>query len=163
MTLPFAALADTEKKRIGPPPSSDEMDHRKIWSPPLFIEGKKISHPAFDVLRSRWPDDNSQLSLCDIDLYFDAQHPQFPFPHWIEVKSPHYAFKVQGIESGHDLASPMTIDMPRRPPELIRPTEKTPSSWTLHVRAPLYHDALHLYAVDLTADAATPHRYPAPL
>lgn len=162
LTLPFTPLADSQKKKIGLQPASDEGDHRKIWNPPLIIEGKKIHNPLFDILRTRWPDDSSQLALCDIDLYFDAVHSSFPFPYWIEVKSPHYAFKVRGIESGHDLASPVTKDMPRRPPEISKATEKTPAFWTIHLYAPLYHHAFHLFAIDLSSELrppiAIPHR-----
>lgn len=162
LTLPFTVLADAQKKKIGPPPAAGETDHRKTWSPPLILEGKKINRPLFDVLRSRWPDDNTQLSSCAIDLYFDAEHPQFPFPYWIEVKSPHYALKIQTIASGHDLPSPLVLDMPRRPPEIIGVTQKTSKSWSLPLRVPLYHDALHLFAIDLTTPSRTtlaiPHR-----
>jgi hypothetical protein len=162
LTLPFSRLLDAQKKKIGPPPAAGETDHRKTWAPPLIIEGKKISRPAFDVLRSLWPDDNSQLSSCAIDLYFDAEHAQFPFPYWIEVKSPHYAFKIQTFDSGHDLPSPLSQDIPRRPPEILGSTQKTSGTWTLPLSIPLYHDALHLYAIDLTASSrnaiAIPHR-----
>jgi hypothetical protein len=162
LTLPFSPLPDSEKKKIGPPPAPDERDYRKLWSPPLIIEGKKMPRPAFEVMHTRWPEDTSQLSLCHIDLYFDAVRPSFPFPYWIEVKSPHYAFKVQTIESGHDLVSPMTREMPRRPPEILKTTEKSASLWTIPLRAPPYHDTLHLFAIDLTSESRTaieiPHR-----
>jgi hypothetical protein len=163
LTLPFVSVPEAEKKKIGPPPDLDETDHRKTWNPPLIIEGKRVDHPAFEVLHTRWPHDSSHLSLCDIEVYYDTAHPYFPFPHWIEVKSPHYALKVRGIESGHDIKSPMQMDMPRRPPELIRPTEKTHFSWNIHLNAPLYHESVHLFAIDLNTESRTtitiPHHF----
>jgi hypothetical protein len=162
LALPLFLVPDSEKKRIGPPPQSGESDHRKIWSPTLVIEGKKIAQPLFDVLRTRWPEDSSPLSLCPIDLYFDHSHPSFPFPYWIDVKSPHYAFKVRAVDSGHGLISPMKKEMPRRPPEIVKATEKSATVWTIYLQAPLYHDQLHLFAIDMNSAARTsieiPHR-----
>lgn len=163
LNLSFTPVPDQEKKKIGPPPAAGETDHRKIWNPPLVIEGKKIEKPSFEVIHTRWPDDSSQLALCDIDLYFDASHPDFPFPYWIEIKSPHYTFKVHTIESGHHLASPIKMDMPRRPPALLGPAQKTKASWTIPLRAALYHEHFSLFAVDLNSDShppiLIPHRF----
>lgn len=161
LTLPFLSVSDSEKKKIGPSPAAGETDHRKIWNPPLVIEGKKIDKPSFDVLRTRWPDDSSPLALCHIDLYFDASHPHFPFPYWIEVQSPHYAFKMRSIESGHNLTSPMALQVPRRPPVLLGPAQKTQTIWTIPLRAALYHEAVHLFAIDLSEPhppISIPHR-----
>lgn len=160
-TLNFSSVSDAQKKKIGPQPSPGEVDHRKLWKPALIIESKKNANPVFEVVQACWPDDNSQLALCRIDLYFDAEHPSFAFPYWIEVKSSHYSFKVRSIESGHDLSSPIAMGMPHRPPELTGPTKKTRSCWTLPLQAPLYHDSLHLFAVDLASQAhiPIPHRF----
>jgi hypothetical protein len=153
-TLPFFSLETDKKKKIGPPPATGESDHRKIWSPPLIIDGKKMQNPHFDVLRTSWPDDGSQLSSCEIDLYFDTSNRSFPFPHWIEIQSPHYNFKIRVIESGQGLSSPVTLDMPHRSPVFTQQTIKTASAWIIPLLSPSYHHPLTLYAIDLSANNA---------
>jgi hypothetical protein len=103
--LELEPTPDQERKRIGPKTSS-ESDQRKIWSPPLIQDGKKHKEPAFAVMHTHWPSDTSPLSGCRIELYFDSKRPSFPFPYWIEVKSPHYAYKVRIVDSGHHLNLP---------------------------------------------------------
>jgi len=103
--LELQATPDQERKRIGPKTTS-EIDQRKIWSPPLIHEGKKCKEPTFAVMHTHWPSDTSPLSGCRIELYFDSKRPTFPFPYWIEIKSPHYAYKVRIVDSGHHLTLP---------------------------------------------------------
>lgn len=106
-TLPLTSVPPTERKKIGPKPSGGEQDHRAFWNPPLVIEGKKITKPAFETFKGQWPNDGSPLALCFIELYF-AKTPDAPaFPCWIEVQSPHYTFKMRTIDAGKELASPM--------------------------------------------------------
>ena len=104
--LELEVTPDKERKRIGHK-SASEIDQRKMWSPPLIHEGKKCKQPTFSVMHTTWPADTSSLSGCRIELYFDALRTSFPFPYWIEVKSPHYAYKVRVIDSGHHLSSPL--------------------------------------------------------
>lgn len=103
--LELKATPDQERKRIGPK-NPNEIDQRKMWSPSLIFEGKKCKEPAFSVMHTHWPSDNSPLSGCRIELYFDGMRASFPFPYWIEVKSPHYAYKVRIVDSGRHLTSP---------------------------------------------------------
>ena len=56
LTLPLNAVSEKERKKIGPQPSPGESDQRSPWNPPLIVEGKKIDKPAFDVLKTKWPD-----------------------------------------------------------------------------------------------------------
>lgn len=106
LQLDLQMTPEKERKRIGPK-SSGETDRRKIWSPALICEGKKSECAAFTVMHTYWPEDDSPLSGCRIELYFDQARPAFPFPYWIEVKSPHYAYKVRAVDSGHHLTSPL--------------------------------------------------------
>ncbi len=146
--LPLSLVPDKERKKIGPAPNPGEQDLRALWNPQLVIEGKKIEKPSFDVFKTRWPQDQSRLSLCAIELYFSKQDSQFPFPYWLEVQSPHYTFKMRAIDSGHGLVSSMPGTMPRRPPQILGLTQKTDAEWIIRVRTPAYFQKLHLFARD---------------
>lgn len=104
-SLPLARLEASQRKRIGPPPPSGETDRRSLWIPPVFIEGKKIDKPLLEVFKSKWPEDDTPLSRCEIHLYFDTNRPSFLFPCWIEVKSPHYTQHLKVVDSGTELIS----------------------------------------------------------
>ncbi|MBS0620885.1 MAG: hypothetical protein JSS61_05455 [Verrucomicrobia bacterium] len=111
-SLPLRPVQDKERKRIGRAPSGD-ADHRPLWNPPLVEGGKKALNPSFEVWKTRWPDDGSLLALCQIELYFSKGG--FPLPYWIEVQSPHYAFKMRTVDSGHKMTSPRPLSIPKRP------------------------------------------------
>lgn len=149
--LPLDEVHETERKKIGPAPASGEPDHRPLWNPPVIVGGKKMGKPEIEVLKTRWPKDDSLLSLCAIELYF-SNHP---FPYWLEIKSPHYSFKMRTIDSGHHLTSPIPGAMPHRSPELLGSAIKTKSHWKLPIQTPSYYASLKLYARDVTDPSAT--------
>ena len=153
LKLSLSPISEKERKKIGPQPISGEPDQRALWNPTLVIEGEKIEKPTFDVLKTKWPDDGSRLAQCSIELYFSKQHPDFPFPYWLEVHSPHYAFKMRTIDSGHGLISAMSGPMPHRAPQFASMTHKGTKSWKIVVQTPAYFKKLHLFAIDLTSDS----------
>lgn len=155
LTLPLHPLSSDQRKKIGVPPASGEADQRALWNPPLVIAGKKLEKPAFDVLKTVWPDDGSRLALCAIELYFSKQDPAFPFPYWLEVQSPHYSFKMRTVDSGHGLVSPMSGLMPHRSPQFLGNTQKGKQSWKILVRTPRYFQNLRLFALDYTQPTKT--------
>jgi hypothetical protein len=105
LSLPLIKADPTQRKRIGPPPATGETDRRGFWNPPLVVEGKKQDKPSVTVFTTKWPEDETPLSLCDIELYFDSTRPDFLFPCWIEVKSPHYSHHLRVVDSGSNLQS----------------------------------------------------------
>src|SRR5262249_47264345 len=123
LSLPLTATPTDQRRRIGPAPVDAKEDHRALWLPPIVIDGKKQDRPQIEALKTRWSKDSSELSECDVELYFDAAHPQFPFPHWIEIKGDHYTLKVRGINSGSKLSSPLH-PMPYRSPEFVGGAQK---------------------------------------
>jgi hypothetical protein len=153
LTLSLNSISEKERKKIGPQPAHGEIDQRSIWNPPLIIEGKKIDKPSFAVFKTKWPDDGSRLALCTVELYFSKDHPTFPFPFWLEVQSPHYAFKMRAVDSGKGLVSPMTGAMPHRSPQIMSNTQKSKSYWKLLVQTPRYFQKLHLFVLDLTSQS----------
>ncbi len=109
LSLPFRPTRDNERKRVGPAPMPGEIDRRKLWKPQLTREGKKSKGAEYEVLRSKWPADKTQLAGCIIEFYLDAANPTFAFPHWIEVQHPHFTFKIRAIDSGSSVSSPMPL------------------------------------------------------
>jgi hypothetical protein len=153
LTLHFDEVPEKERKKIGPSPAHNEEDRRALWNPPLVLEGKRMTRPSFDVLKAQWPDDGSRLGHCSIELYFAKATPDFPFPYWLEVQSPHYAFKMRTIDSGHSLFSPIADPMPHRLPQILGLAQKGVDRWKLSIKTPLYFQKLHLFVVDLTGES----------
>jgi hypothetical protein len=149
-SLQLTLVSNKERKKIGPPPLGNEEDRRALWNPPLIVEGKKIAKPYFEVLKAQWPDDGSRLSRCDLELYFAKD---FPFPYWLEVQSPHYAFKMRTIDSGHALFSPMAGPMPHRTPHILGLAQKGADRWKLSIKTPVYFQKLQLFVIDLTGES----------
>jgi hypothetical protein len=151
LMLPLFPVPLFERKKIGPQVATEEEDRRAIWTPPLFVEGKKIPNPTFDVLKTQWPNDGSHLSLSRIELYFAKDRPHFPFPYWLEVHSPHYTFKMRAIDSGTQLSSCMPGPMPHRPPQILGSSHRGKESWKLFIQTPPYFQSIHLFVIDLSA------------
>lgn len=108
LALSFMPIEQTQRKKIGPPPLAGETDHRKIWNPPLFFEGKKIKDPQFEVWETRWPKDESALSGCLLELYFDQKNG-VGFPYWIEFKTTALQLHLQVVDSGKGMNSPISV------------------------------------------------------
>lgn len=92
-----------ERKKIGPPPMPGEVDHRSIWNPPFYHEGKKRSL-TFDAYEIEWPKDSSELSQKKITAYFDRSELT-PFPVWVQISNDHMAVYAREIDSGKGLVS----------------------------------------------------------
>ncbi|MBS0607255.1 MAG: hypothetical protein JSR57_09920 [Verrucomicrobia bacterium] len=150
LCLPLTKLSNADRRKIGPQPQSHEEDRRAVWNPPLTVEGKKQPKPQFDVWKGVWPEDGTQMGKCIVELYFSKDDPAFPFPYWIEVKSPHYAFKLRSVDSGSGIASAYTGAMPHRPPQFASPLQKIEGAYRLSINSPLYYQTFHLYAIDLS-------------
>ena len=104
--LPFAPIAESEMRRIGPAPK-EGFDTRKIWNPPLYFEGKKEVSPKFTPVRITYPKDGSPLSGKRIELFFNSSDATFPFPYWGQVTDDsEAALKFRVINSGRNLPSP---------------------------------------------------------
>lgn len=115
LSLPLTKLKLAERRKIGSKPISSEDDTRALWNPPLIFQGKKQAKPQFDVWKGTWPEDETPMSQCHVELYFSQQNETFPFPYWIEVKSPHYTFKMRTVDSGTGIEPHYTGPIPRRP------------------------------------------------
>lgn len=102
-------VAEEDLKRIGAPPLEGEMDHRKIWLPKIIFDGKEIN-PPLRVFRTDWPRDTSELSGKPIDLYLAEKEAITYLPYWIEIIGKTGRLKIAALDSGRNLASPVSLE-----------------------------------------------------
>ena len=148
LALNLKPTPEDKRQRIGPPPSVEEIDHRAFWNPSVMFEGKQIKKPSLTSWIGRWPNDKSILSNCEIELYFS----DFPFPYWIDMKSPHYRVSISTVDSGHHLHSPMP-PMPQGPPEFIGRASWKSKKIELKLKCPSPDQILNLCIFDLSSDS----------
>lgn len=148
LKLPFTKVKDFERKKIGPPPLEGEKDVRKVWNPPLVVEGKKIEKAQFEVFETLWPEDASELAGEKVVLYFD-QTLRFPLPFWIDIHTSHATFSFQVIDSGSHLPSHHR-SLPKRVPEFLGAPSQTEAGLVLSLKSPKYYRSFELFAVDVT-------------
>lgn len=117
ISLPLENIPLADRKRIGPKPSSDMLDTRKLWNPPKILNGKKYKNNHFEMMHTKWPKDDSDLSGREIDVYFDTEQPLFPFPYWIEIGDGHNVFKIHVIDSGYSTFFPFKT-LPTKSPSI---------------------------------------------
>lgn len=113
LALPMNRIPKSKCRKIGSPPSGDEIDNRPLWKPALIVNGKKQDGGNFIAYESQWPKDESVLSLSHILLYYSED--SFPFPFWTEVSSGYYTLRISTIDSGRNLIS-TSPKMPRKMP-----------------------------------------------
>jgi len=107
LQMPLTEVPISERRKIGLPPASGEMDTRKVWSPPVCFEGKRIYSTNFDVYKTSWPKDQTNLSESVITFYFDNK-TNFSMPFWIQIDTSHMQIALRTIDSGSFLVSPKT-------------------------------------------------------
>lgn len=152
ITLPLSKTPEGQKRRIGPPPAPGEMDHRHIWYPAMIFEGKKVDKPSYEVWHGIWPNDDTLLSGCKIELYFGQGKQSFPFPYWIDISNANYTYKIRVVDSGRGLLSPFSGSIPHRPPEFIGKIQNLGETFRLTLKAPVYYKKFALFAIDLTVN-----------
>lgn len=119
LNLRLYKVSESNRKRIGPK-SGGDLDFRKIWHPPMIVNGHQIHGVPFDAWHTTWPNDGSDLSGKSIDVYL-PQHPQMYlsyFPYWLQITGTVGKAKIRIIDSGKQLVSPKA-SLPRRPPEFL--------------------------------------------
>jgi hypothetical protein len=148
LNLPMKPISADKRKKIGPAPLADEPDVRKIWNPPLVIDGLKVENASFEVFETTWPNDGSELSKKDVILYFD-QEKKSPLPTWVQVETSHLVGNVKAIDSGRGLPV-IHRNLPRRVPEFVGIPIKTEKGVTLRLKSPKYYREFELFAIDIT-------------
>jgi hypothetical protein len=147
MTLSLEKTPEDKRKRIGPP-IAGEIDHRSLWKPAITFEGKALDKAPISVWSTRWPQDNSIIANCEIEVYFS----QFAFPYWIEIKSPHYKASIRTLDTGTKMSSPKNV-VYQQSPFFIGGNQWKSDHFELHLHSPLYYSDLRLFAYDMTEDS----------
>lgn len=82
---------------------------RKIWQPQLYFNGNPISGVFFEAWKTKWPQDDSDLSGKNILVYLPEEGSSYPsyFPYWLEISGALTKAKVRIIDTGHNLKSPI--------------------------------------------------------
>jgi hypothetical protein len=108
LNLKLTKIKDIDRKRIGPAPSSDSIDRRKIWNPPLIVEGQTIAGVPFDAWRTHWPKDGSELSGKTIEIFLPKDSDKYPsyFPYWLQISGIIGKAKIRIVDSGSHLYQP---------------------------------------------------------
>ncbi|NNM43241.1 MAG: hypothetical protein HKM07_02735 [Chlamydiae bacterium] len=148
LALPFYKVLPEKQRKIGAA-SSDEIDKRALWTPPLTIDGKSTKHPSFEVFETTWPKDMSELSQSAVQMYFNKNEPTFPFPYWIEISTTHYAMRIQIVDSGRGFFTP-SGEIPRRSPRFYQTTQIHEDKVIVPILTPTYYTKFGLVAFDLT-------------
>ncbi|MBM3191561.1 MAG: hypothetical protein FJZ63_02750 [Chlamydiae bacterium] len=155
MTLPLHKTPLSERKRIGPKPSQDMPDSRKLWNPPKIYRGERCKNPHFEMLQTTWPKDASELSGKLIHLYFDEDNPYFPFPYWIEVGDGYNVFQLHVIDSGHSSVFPQK--KPPKPLYLNSLTTTHEGSLEIYLKNTQHLREFQLFAVNARGSIALPY------
>lgn len=145
LSLNLQKTPQDKQKKVGPAPSSDEVDHRAIWKPPVVVNGKASPKTPIVSWTGKWPKDETIVSGCDVEFYFG----NFAFPYWIEIKTPHYMAPVRSVDSGSAISSPMP-PLPQRPPAFLGPARWSNQIIILSMRCPVYYSKLNLFVIDLS-------------
>jgi len=107
LDLDLTALPDRHRKKIGAPPIG-EHDHRSLWKPDSKINGSKSSRTKYQVYRTKWADDKSELSNKTIDLYF-TKKPTIALPLCALVHGDHLRVMLRAVDAGKGLNSPQKM------------------------------------------------------
>lgn len=99
LKLELKPVADDQRKKIALK-AGEIQEKPKFWNPPKIVEGCKIQERHFDVFKTSWPLDDSELSNKPIVMYFDKENKTFPFPYWIEIGQGHICHKLRAKDSG---------------------------------------------------------------
>lgn len=107
LELKFTHLQAENRKKIGPEPLSGEIDRRKVWSPPVLINAKRLKNVNVRAYGAKWPTDNSYLSGKQIHCYFSSALENFYLPYWIQLTDEsEAAFNIRATDHGKFISLP---------------------------------------------------------
>lgn len=158
LNLPIKRLPEPERRRIGPPPSAGDPDHRAVWSPPQVFENCK-DKSLTSVWQAQWPSDQTLLSGSKLDLYYDLRNNDFPFPVGIDIQSTHFKAHVRVVRAGRDLKVPQQ-KVPRRPPRFLSHLNPGYTEYKIRIQCPSYYKNHQLLAVPVGSSLEPPIQLP---
>ena len=106
LNLQLEKVPSSQRKKVG------ASRGKKLWQPPLIVEGKQIPNVPFDAYTTRWPKDGSPLSDRIVQIYLPEESSKYPsyFPYWLEVNGALGKAQVRIVDSGRQLISPMKVE-----------------------------------------------------
>ncbi|MDN3504575.1 MAG: hypothetical protein P0S95_03245 [Rhabdochlamydiaceae bacterium] len=156
MYLPLKDVNESSRRKIGSNSALGGFDTRKLWNPPQKFEGKKQKKPKYNVYRATWPDDESILAGKTVELYFDKDKTDFPFPFWMQVKDESEAgIKLPTVDGGHNMGIGHAT-LPRRLPHFYDKVTVKDDEIVVKVNTPDYYEGLHLYFISYLPQLGDP-------
>jgi hypothetical protein len=92
----------TERKKVGPLPLPDSPDRRSLWQPKVIVNGQVVDGVIFDVWKTQWPKDGTDLSGKAIEIYVPKENEKYPsyFPYWLQVNGMVGKAKMRIVDTG---------------------------------------------------------------
>lgn len=109
LNLHFTLISDKERKKIGHPLKDGGDGGKRIWQPPMVIDGQQIPNVQFHAWRARWPKDSTPLSEKVIEVYLPKESDKYAsyFPYWLQAAGVIGKADLRVIDSGAGLVSPV--------------------------------------------------------
>jgi len=108
LNLQFAKVPEAKRKKVGPRQGGAMQEWRRVWQPPLVVNGRAVPGASFEAWRTMWPNDGSELAGKMIEVYMPEEGSGAPrfFPYWVQASGAVARAKVRVIDSGSGLQSP---------------------------------------------------------
>jgi hypothetical protein len=107
LNLTFTRVPDHVRKKVGRV-SNTENDPRNFWQPKMTVNGQIIPGFPFDAWQTKWPNDGSELSGKNIEMYLPQDRKAFPsyFPYWLQIRGTIGRATIRIVDSGRNMQSP---------------------------------------------------------
>lgn len=104
-SLDFKILKKDDRRKIGVLDISSNIDHRPLWNPTYYYEGKQIKGNSCNAYRAIIPSDVKFLGGKYVEIYTDPKLKNFCFPVWLQISDDAAAFKLIPIDMGEGFKS----------------------------------------------------------
>lgn len=103
LNLRFNYIPESQRRRTGF--CLVPADQRALWTPKMIVEGNEIQGVYFDVWKTYWPKDGSELSGKTIEVFLPEEGSNYPsyFPYWLQITGLTGGAKIRIIDSGTGL------------------------------------------------------------
>jgi len=108
LNLRLTKVPPDQLKKVGPVPIGQDL--RRPWQPKMMVNGSVIKNVAFAAWRTQWPQDSSDLSGKEIEVYVPEENDKYPsyFPYWLQVSGMSGNAQVRIVDSGTNLRTNKT-------------------------------------------------------
>lgn len=111
LNLRFGFVQPEARRHVGMPMSAGAKDKRPLWHPRMVVNGQAVEGVRFDVWKTTWPKDGSELSGKTIEVYLPEEGYGYPayFPYWLQISGLVGSAKVRIVDSGTGLNSLISL------------------------------------------------------